>query len=222
MTDDEWRACASPARMRGGIRGRPFSGLRWVLFDLACIERVRALLGARTGRWVDELAGWTDPALRAVSSLAPRTMTALREELQQVCSSRTDPLRGARSAAARAVLSLGSYTLATSDMVCIAAGRVAPPTARQDAADAERRVQAGLMRCVFRSTLEPVTFPAAWRTDTAVAIAEQMRQLRDYSALPILADALQEVGCDDERILSHCRCDGPHVRGCWVVDLVLA
>ena len=39
--------------------------------------------------------------------------------------------------------------------------------------------------------------------------------------MPILADALQDAGCDDEAVLAHCRGAGPHVRGCWVVDLVL-
>ena len=39
--------------------------------------------------------------------------------------------------------------------------------------------------------------------------------------LPILADALQDAGCEDADILGHCRSGGPHVRGCWVVDLVL-
>ena len=41
------------------------------------------------------------------------------------------------------------------------------------------------------------------------------------SRMPILADALQDAGCDNEDILSHCRSEGPHVRGCWVVDLIL-
>jgi hypothetical protein len=48
-----------------------------------------------------------------------------------------------------------------------------------------------------------------------------MYDSRDFSVMPILADALQDAGCDNEDILSHCRGDGPHVRGCWVVDLVL-
>jgi hypothetical protein len=39
--------------------------------------------------------------------------------------------------------------------------------------------------------------------------------------LPILADALLDTGCDDEDLFSHLRCDGPHVRGCWVVDVIL-
>ena len=44
---------------------------------------------------------------------------------------------------------------------------------------------------------------------------------RDFSPMPILADALQDAGCDNEAVLAHCRGDGPHVRGCWVVDLIL-
>jgi hypothetical protein len=44
---------------------------------------------------------------------------------------------------------------------------------------------------------------------------------RDFGAMPILADALQDAECDNAAILDHCRGPGPHVRGCWVVDLVL-
>ena len=44
---------------------------------------------------------------------------------------------------------------------------------------------------------------------------------RDFAAMPILADALEEAGCDSANILAHCREPGVHVRGCWVVDLVL-
>ncbi|MBP3957883.1 hypothetical protein J8F10_21730 [Gemmata sp. G18] len=41
------------------------------------------------------------------------------------------------------------------------------------------------------------------------------------TAMPILADALQDAGCDRTDVLDHCRGPEPHVRGCWVVDLVL-
>jgi hypothetical protein len=44
---------------------------------------------------------------------------------------------------------------------------------------------------------------------------------RDFAAMPLLADALQDAGCTDDRVLDHCRGSGPHVKGCWVVDLVL-
>ena len=68
----------------------------------------------------------------------------------------------------------------------------------------------------------PFTFSPAWRTDTVLTLAKHMYESREFSAMPILADALQDAGCDNEQILSHCRdANQVHVRGCWVVDLVL-
>jgi hypothetical protein len=55
----------------------------------------------------------------------------------------------------------------------------------------------------------------------AVGVAQAMYESRDFAAMPILADALEDAGCDSPDVLAHCRGDGPHVRGCWVVDLVL-
>ena len=61
----------------------------------------------------------------------------------------------------------------------------------------------------------------AWMLHTAVGGARQMYDTHDFSPMPILADALQDAGCDNEAVLSHCRGPGPHARGCWVVDRVL-
>jgi len=85
----------------------------------------------------------------------------------------------------------------------------------------ELAAQTELIRCIFGNPFRPVAFDPAWRTDTAVALARQMYESREFSALPILADALQDAGCDNEDVLNHCREPGTHVRGCWVVDLVL-
>jgi hypothetical protein len=82
-------------------------------------------------------------------------------------------------------------------------------------------LQAHLLRCVFGNPFHPIAFAPEWRTDTAVALAHQVYESRDFSALPILADALQDAGCNNHDILGHCRGAGAHVRGCWVVDLVL-
>ena len=68
----------------------------------------------------------------------------------------------------------------------------------------------------------PVAFLSEWRTDTVVLLAQQMYESREFSAMPILADALQDAGCDNEDILNHCRgVTLTHMRGCWVLDLVL-
>ncbi len=93
------------------------------------------------------------------------------------------------------------------------------------AATAEReRTRAqlkALVRCVFGNPFHPVAFSPEWRTGTALALARQMYEAREFIAMSILADALQDAGCDNDDILNHCRGEGPHVRGCWVVDLVL-
>jgi hypothetical protein len=66
----------------------------------------------------------------------------------------------------------------------------------------------------------PVPFSPHWGTDTARALARQMHESGDFGAMPILADALEDAGCDNKDILNHCREPGEHVRGRWVVDLV--
>ena len=78
-----------------------------------------------------------------------------------------------------------------------------------------------LLRDIFGNPFWPVSFNREWRTSTAVSIAKGMYESRDFSPMPILADALQEAGCENADILNHCRSGGPHVKGCWVVDLVL-
>lgn len=78
-----------------------------------------------------------------------------------------------------------------------------------------------LHRCIFGNPFRPVSLDQESRTSTAVAIAQSMYDSRDFSPMPLLADALQDAGCENEDILNHCRSGGPHVRGCWVVDLIL-
>jgi hypothetical protein len=87
---------------------------------------------------------------------------------------------------------------------------------------ASHRIRATLFRGIVGNPFRPVAFAPEWRTSTAVALASGMYESRDFSAMPILADALQDAGCDSDDVLSHCRDPQQlHVRGCWVVDLVL-
>jgi hypothetical protein len=62
---------------------------------------------------------------------------------------------------------------------------------------------------------------SSWLTPTVIALTKGVESQQAYDRLPILSDALEEAGCDDPDVLSHCRRGGPHVRGCWVVDLIL-
>jgi hypothetical protein len=87
---------------------------------------------------------------------------------------------------------------------------------------AARTHQAELVRDIFPPPGAAPELQRDWLTDTVLALARQADESGDYSALPILADALQDAGCNDEVMLSRCRDEsGIHSRGNWVVDLLL-
>jgi hypothetical protein len=76
--------------------------------------------------------------------------------------------------------------------------------------------------CAYNAPSDLKALPPAWRTGTVVSLARRMSASLDFSALPMLADALQKAGCDNDIVLYHCRNPkATHIRGCWVVDLVL-
>ena len=84
-----------------------------------------------------------------------------------------------------------------------------------------RPVGQSLLRDIFGNPFRPVTADPSWLTSTVVALARTIYYEWAFDRLPILADALEEAGCDDADVLTHLRGDGPHARGCWVLDLVL-
>jgi hypothetical protein len=88
---------------------------------------------------------------------------------------------------------------------------------------AEERAQADLLRCIFG----PLPFgrrvvERSWRTPAIVSLARHADDKRDFAGLPVLADALEEAGCDDIELLAHLRGPTLHAKGCWPLDLILA
>lgn len=81
--------------------------------------------------------------------------------------------------------------------------------------------QSRLLRDIFGNPFRPVTVNPAWQTSTVIGLAQAAYDDRAFNRLPILADALEDTGCTNAEILGHCRGPGPHVRGCWVLDLLL-
>jgi hypothetical protein len=93
---------------------------------------------------------------------------------------------------------------------------------RLAARDAEVACQAALLRDIFGPLpFRQVMFEPPWQTPAVMALATNIYEERRWEDMPVLGDALQEAGCDDAEVLSHCRGDGLHTRGCWVVDLLL-
>jgi hypothetical protein len=86
----------------------------------------------------------------------------------------------------------------------------------------ERRgPQVSIIRCLICNPFRRSTVDPTWLTATVVSLAQAIYAELAFDRLPILADALEDAGCDNADILQHCRLPGEHVRGCWAVDLVL-
>jgi hypothetical protein len=226
MTEAEWSACAEPVPVLEYLRGRaPDRKLR--LFACACYSRLSGL-GSNSV---------ADSAIEVVERFAESRTEA--DELDRIAKAVSAAwgefdtranliglaaLAMARHAthpdawrAARRILGSARFTIATTAFQAADNSTAAYDQAERD----EKAAQTTLLRDIFGNPFRPVAFSPSWRTDTAVSLARTMYVSRDFSAMPILADALQDAGCDSDDILDHCRGPGPHVRGCWVVDLVL-
>jgi len=203
-------------------------------FDSPGSEAVAAAAFLIVGDFIEPVAGWfhsnreafwgasavADQARHAVMAAMPELPWAqeqLPAELEPVRESLLalplDQLRIVRHSAEQLPL-LHAAALAL-DASCRRR-----EMARDAAWNSEERWQCDMFREVVAPPHEGA-FRSEWRTSTVTSLAEQMYETRDFSAMPILADALQDAGCGDENILSHCRGAGPHVCGCWVVDLLL-
>lgn len=86
---------------------------------------------------------------------------------------------------------------------------------------AENLALARLLREQLGNPFRPYRFEEQWRSETVVTLATGIEAERAFDRMPILADAVEEAGCDDEAVLRHCRGTDPHARGCWVIDLIL-
>jgi hypothetical protein len=87
--------------------------------------------------------------------------------------------------------------------------------------DRQREIGCRLIHDVFGNPLHPVIPDSAWVPTHAISLAATIYDLYDFAPLHLLADLLEEAGCPEQSLLDHLRSPGPHVRGCWAVDLVL-
>jgi hypothetical protein len=99
---------------------------------------------------------------------------------------------------------------------------VAKPPTLDPKCRTERDAQCALLREIFGNPFRPIIFDPAWRTSDVMLLARGIYEEKAFAFMPILADALQDAGCDSADILTHLRdSHATHVRGCWALDLVL-
>jgi hypothetical protein len=223
MTEADWLACTDPEPMLEALKGTA-SDRKLRLFACAAYRCSPALMA---GPGVPELveaaeeladgrADWEDP--KAVARAVAEVLAA---------PGGTDALLAAWA--------VGRLFGADAHAAAVAAARMAAPW--PDGAGYARCVfgrvppggaarPAGLLAAVARWAGRPPAGPGRadrdqpWVTPAVVRVARGIYEDRAFYRLPVLVDALRGAGCEDADILGHCRGPGPHVRGCWVVDLI--
>jgi hypothetical protein len=128
----------------------------------------------------------------------------------------TEPWLAARYAASAAAFAVGWGAM-------VAAGVDSAADLDRSLTRAEQEQQARLLRDIAGNPFRPITVEPGLRAARSGVrkLAEALYEERRLAELPILGDALEDAGCTDEVLLSHCRRAGPHVRGCWVLDALL-
>jgi hypothetical protein len=218
LSENEWLNCERPSRMIRHLGHDP-RNRKQMLLAAACLRRVWDwLLDPRSRRAVevaeqfaDGLA--TEAELRAVREAALQLFSEPGEPLPRKPHWKMYALPAEAAGMNESVIDAVMYIADAT-----AWGKVDTPEA---VSQPEERAQAELVRDIFGNPFRPVVVDPSWRTAAVVALARGIYEERAFERLPMLADALQDAGCEDDQVLGHCRYDGPHVRGCWVVDLLL-
>jgi len=227
MTEAEWLTCDNPTRMKVVLRGRASErklrllgcGCCRVVWDRITDDRNRRAVGV-VERYADGIASRASMAVAERESSAASgfafgsagTTPARHRSRRAGCTSWAVHLLTYIPPGSEQVVGVLEYLIDALEWL---------KKAEQGSVRATRAGQANLVRCVFGNPFRPVTAELSWFTAPVVSLARSMYESRDFTAMPVLADALEEAGCDNADILSHCRGPGPHVRGCWVVDLAL-
>jgi hypothetical protein len=252
MTEAEWAACAEPKTMLSFLRGAVSARRLRLFACACCRRAWRLLADERSRKAVEvaeryadgsaneeELEAASADALAAVEAAEARYKTTQgwqaawaahadwnASEAAVRTSSRELPFSPSEGWGVDDVIEWVLDVLQAAARDTARAAGASDPEAWAAAEARERAGQALLVRDVFGNPFQPRHFlDAAWLTwnrGTVRNIAQAIYQGHAFDGLPVLADALEDAGCKEERILAHCRSGGAHVRGCFVVDLLLA
>jgi hypothetical protein len=224
MTEADWLACEDTEQ----ILYTPISTRKMRLFLSACCRRIEHVLPLRFRPELLDLAeGYADdPAKGQELSQAARELTVTDVDKWILPCSDPNDIPHAHRSACYAFQVLAGTPLREGAEDCLAGVTTVLSTLQAGPWILNQLNESAVHCMIFRDISGPSTFRSvslqhAWRTGNVVSLAESIYADRAFDRLPILADALEDAGCDNADILNHCRQPGEHVRGCWVVDLVL-
>jgi hypothetical protein len=201
MTESEWLNASEPHAMLQFLRGKA-SDRKLRLFAVACSRRIWDLIDPLGRNAVDVAEMFADGLVGSLEMRAARLACQGAGGQASWYAAATNPETAARNAARSAQAGANNSPFGTKadELLC----------------------QAELLQEIFGSLhFRQVTVDPTWMTPAVVQLAHSIYNDRAFEQMPKLADALHEAGCDNEEILSHCREIESHVRGCWLLDLLL-
>jgi hypothetical protein len=226
MSEEEWLSGVDPTPMLEFVHGNA-SDRKFRLFACACCRSVWSLVVEE--RWrkaveiAEEFADHACSSERLKEGWDAEGVTAVGHAIDGATAA--DARWGADWAAKNAVQAATEFNLRD----------LKPPNSREKMREwrmrrlereesgeqSERTIQATRLRDIFGNPFRLATFDPSLRVRNVIGLAKSMYDERAFDRMSELGDALDRAGCRDEAILSHCREPNEHVRGCWVVDLVL-
>ena len=216
MDEQQWLSCPDPHLMLEFLKGRPDATSRkFRLFAVACCRRIwDRLPDERSRSAVEASERFAD---RLITHQELRAIRLPARELGAALWKRPAPDEPGQPnvLAAGSVAQVPAYHAALA--TAFDAG-IDPTT--YCLSRSERHAQAALLREIFGNPFQLVDLEPGWLTTNVVDLARTIYEHRSFERMQILGDALLDSGCDDQRLLDHCRQDG-HIRGCWLIDLIL-
>jgi hypothetical protein len=241
MTEAEWLAATDPKPMLDHLQPTHPSDRKLRLFVVACLrgmwrfltdERSRRAVGMNEsyadGQTTEHELSLARKSAERACDVAFNRVLAVREVADRTCGSKAAALEEiAKQSEAEYVMNWQAAQLAAQVQ---ASGATQAAMLTEWAAKwhphgtgaTETMSQCDLLRDLFGPlSWRPGVVNPAWRTPPVLSLAQEIYARPDLARFPSLASALEEAGCTSPDILDHCRGPGPHVRGCWLVDLLL-
>jgi hypothetical protein len=226
MTEADWLDSADPGPMLRFLREQPGHERKLRLFAVACCRRLAPLVAdPDRRRAVEVIERYAD------GRASDRELGSARLALVAARADRNvgmAPYWASKTAIADVIDNVRNGTVESLAHAAVGRARVAR-TGQADAWEtafaAGARAQADLLRDLFGNPFRPAAVRPAWLASadrTVLRLARAIYDEQAFDRLGILADALEEAGCTDAAFLGHCRRPAEHVRGCWVLDALLA
>jgi hypothetical protein len=214
MDQATWLSCGDP-RALFDVVAPTATERKMRLLACACCRRIWRLLTERSRRAVEAAERFADGELSAgelekYHADAFAVFAQVRGAVQDRRAA--DPALAATYAARTTTDSIHGFLLGAEAARSAAEGDDVPAP-----------WQCALLRDIINPFWQGAIEPSwlAWEGGTVTRLARSIHAEQDFGRLPVLGDALEEAGCSDQVLLDHCRSGHEHVRGCWLVDLLL-